>query len=114
VKFPQTPDDIKQEIYLSIDKYGNALGQRYRQLKKVLQQVDGKLVTEGLIEVFADKTRGERTYREQEFAGKLLYELKPETESLLTDILERTLENYNLSVKELPLYLVDKFGLTHM
>jgi isocitrate dehydrogenase kinase/phosphatase len=114
MKFPQTPEDIKQEIYLSIDKYDNALNQRYRQFKKILQQVDDKLVTEGLIRVFADKTRGERTYQEQTFAGKLLYELKPDTDLSLTDILERVLDNYNLSIEELPFYLADKFGLTYV
>jgi hypothetical protein len=57
MKFPQTPDDIKQEIYLSVDKYANATSQRYRQLMKMLQVVYEVLITEGLIAVFADKPR---------------------------------------------------------
>jgi hypothetical protein len=57
MKFPQTPDDIKQEIYLSVDKYANATSQRYRQLMKMLQVVYEILITEGLIAVFADKPR---------------------------------------------------------
>jgi hypothetical protein len=62
MKFPRTPDEIKQEIYLSIDKRQYANSQRYSQLKKILLQADDKIIAEGIIEVFADKSRGERPY----------------------------------------------------
>jgi hypothetical protein len=72
------------------------------------------LITPGLIAVFADKTRGGKPYQEQAFAGKLLYELRPETNISLKNIPEKTLDNYNLSVEELPLYIRDKFGIQEM
>lgn len=112
MKFPLTAEQIKKEIYLSIDKnyYAGSLG--YKQLKQMLLQAKHEILLEGILQVFEDTSRGERNFVEQEFAGKLLYELKPDTKVTLQEILFRTLPNYNLSVAELPLYLAEKYGLS--
>ncbi|QHT65933.1 hypothetical protein GXP67_04235 [Rhodocytophaga rosea] len=111
MKFPLTAEQVKQEIYLSIDKNYYAGSLRYRQLKKTLLQAKHEIIVEGILQVFEDTSRGERNFVEQEFAGKLLYELKPDTRLTLMEVLYRTLPNYNLSVVELPMYLAEKYGL---
>jgi hypothetical protein len=112
MKFPLTAEQVKKEIYSSIDKNYYAGSLRYRQLKKMLLQAKHEIILEGILQVFEDTSRGERNFVEQEFAGKLLYELKPDTKLTLLEILYRTLPNYNLSVAELPFYLVEKYGLS--
>jgi hypothetical protein len=80
------------------------------QLRRKLERLPVSQRSEALLAVFADQTRTETAYLDQETAGKLLLSLVPEPRQSLEEILRSAAGNWNLSVEQLPFYLRDVFG----
>src|SRR5688500_16977585 len=98
MKFPTTPDEVEREILISSDKFRDLGDLRIRQLIKILPKVDAEILVEGIIRVF-EKGNGADSYsQDQEFAGKILEEIKPISHKDLTEILSRVLRNWDKSV----------------
>ena len=110
MKFPKTPDDVKNEILLSSDKYDNIADLRIRQLIKILPKVPDEIIVEGVIRVFEIQDRPEKLNLDQEFAGKVLARLNPKSQMDLIELIQRTLGNWNKSVEQLPFWVVDNYG----
>lgn len=109
MKFPETADDVAREILISSDK-SNELGDlRIRQLIHILPKVNSELIVEGVIKVLENDTRPEKHSQDQEFAGKVLENVKPKTESNLKNLLLRVLKNWDKSVEQFPFWLRDNY-----
>ena len=80
------------------------------QLRRKLERLPANQRGEALLGVFADQSRIETAYQDQETAGNLLLSLLPETLQSLEDILKSAAGNWNLSVEQLPFYLRTVFG----
>ena len=80
MKFPKSADDVENEILSSADKFKELGDLRIRQLIHILPKADPEIVVEGVIRVF-EKGGGANTYsQEQEFAGKVLESINPQTQ----------------------------------
>ena len=110
MKSPKKPEDIKDEIRVSISRGYFANSLRYRQLKKLLLLADEEIILDGILQVFEDNSIENRRFKEQTFTGNLLKELNPLANIDLENILKRVLPNYDPSIEELPFYLCDNFG----
>lgn len=80
MKIPKTSEDIKNEIFKSVDKIEEIGDLRIRQLIKILDKVDDNIIIDGIIEVFENENRVEKLYTDQKNAGILLKKLNPKTE----------------------------------
>ena|GEM_PF-612311 len=100
--------DIQEKLYKAID--GPTEMQEIRHLMLKLKKLDENVVAEGLLAVFFDDTRGEKKFKDQTMAGGLLIKLKPKYERNLREDILRSLDNWNVSVEELPWYLAEKVG----
>jgi len=80
------------------------------QLRMKLQQLPRELRAEALLGVFADASRPETAFGDQEIAGQLLVSLHPECVRPLDDILRSTASTWNVSVEQLAIYVRDVFG----
>ena len=98
----KTAEEIRQKIY--------AGHWRPREVSLALEKLGGEIIFDALYGVFLDKSRGERHFTDQEIVGKMLYELQPKTSKGLKSLVRDCLENWNLSVEELPFYFRDVFG----
>ncbi|RPD43410.1 hypothetical protein [Paracnuella aquatica] len=111
MKFPETADDVEREILISSDKYKEVRDLRIRQLIHILPKVNSEVVVEGVIRVF-EKGGGANTYsQDQEFAGKVLESINPETQRHPTEVLQRVLKNWDKSVEQFPFWLRDNYGI---
>jgi hypothetical protein len=111
MKFPETADDVEREILISSDKYKDLSDLRIRQLIHILPKVDSEVVVEGVIRVF-EKGGGANTYsQDQEFVGKVLESINPETQRHPTEVLQRVLKNWDKSVEQFPFWLRDNYGI---
>jgi len=98
----KTAEEIRQKIYLG--------HWRPREVSLALEKLGEEVVFDALYGVFLDKSRGERHFSDQEIAGKMLFELQPKIDRELKPLVRDCLENWNLSVEELPFYFRDVFG----
>ena len=73
--------------------------------RKFAKLPDGKKF-HTLLRVFTESNH----YGDQQVAGRLLVENKPNCDESLAEILKSTAPTWNLSVEELPFYLSDNFG----
>jgi len=110
MKFPTNSDDIKNEIFISADKYDSLGDLRIRQLIRILSKVDDEMIVEGVIKVFETSSRQNTLMLDQKFGGKILKQLKPKSEVELELLAKRTLGNWNKSVEELPLWFFENYG----
>jgi hypothetical protein len=110
MKFPETAEDVKQEILRSSDKARELGDLRIRQLIHILPNVPPELVVEGVIRVFEDESRPETRFQDQKFAGKVLERIHPVSEKDLKDVLLRILKNWNKSVEQFPFWLRRNYG----
>lgn len=111
MKLPLKPEDLKNEIFESIDKMDKIGDLRIRQLIKILSKVNDQIIIEGIIEVFENENRIESLYNDQKSAGTILRTLNPKTEQSAQLIISRTLKNWNKSVEEFPFWLKDNYGI---
>ncbi|SEO92679.1 hypothetical protein SAMN05444671_4000 [Flavobacterium sp. CF108] len=111
MKFPTTPEDLKNELFNSVDKINQVGDLRIRQLIQILPKVSDEIIIEGIIQVFEDENRVDSVYTDQKYAGIILKKLNPKTEESAASILSRTLKNWNKSVEELPFWMKDNYGI---
>ncbi|MDJ1470457.1 hypothetical protein [Xanthocytophaga flava] len=108
MKFPQTPEDIENEILISSEKAQNFGDLRIRQFIKILLLIkDQEIIVEGIIRIFENTNN----FLAQEFAGKVLEEINPKTHKDLKEVLTRTTKEWNVSVEQLPIWLQINYGL---
>ena len=111
MNLPKTSEDLKIEIFKSVDKLDKIGDLRIRQLTKILSKVNDQIIIDGIIEVFENEDRSEKLYADQKNAGIILKKLNPKTKVSIESILDRTLKNWNKSVEELPFWLKDNYGM---
>src|SRR4051812_23140502 len=111
MKFPQTSDEIKSEILICSDKFTEVGDLRIRQLIKILRKVDPEIVVEAVLMVFENVTRPDKSFQDQEFAGKILQQLNPTSKKDLKEVLTRTLKNWNKSVEQFPFWMKINYGI---
>ncbi|MDJ1483003.1 hypothetical protein QNI16_21050 [Cytophagaceae bacterium YF14B1] len=108
MKFPQTPEDIENEILISSEKAQNFGDLRIRQFIKILLLVkDQEIIVEGIIRIFENT----ENFLAQEFVGKVLEEINPQTHKDLKEVLTRTIKEWNVSVEQLSIWLQINYGL---
>ncbi|MCD9575531.1 hypothetical protein [Flavobacterium soyae] len=111
MKFPTTPEDLKNELFNSVDKINLVGDLRIRQLIQILPKVNNKVIIEGIIQIFENEKRIDSVYTDQKYAGIILKKINPKTEESAASILSRILKNWNRSVEELPFWLKDNYGI---
>lgn len=76
------------------------------QLQQKFNSVPDAEKFHAILSVFTESN----VYADQQSAGKLLVDYKPQCDDSLTEILTSIAPTWNLSVEELPFYLSDVFG----
>jgi hypothetical protein len=114
MKFPKTADDIESEILISSDKSKELGDLRIRQLIKILPKVNSEIIVEGVIRIFENGKSVESNSQDQEFAGKVLEDINPESKKDLNEILQRVLKNWDKSVEQFPFWLRDNYGVNKL
>ncbi len=114
MKFPETADDIESEILISSDKSKELGDLRIRQLIKILPKVNSEIIVEGVIRIFEIRKSVESNSQDQEFAGKVLEKINPESKKDLKEILQRVLKNWDKSVEQFPFWLRDNYGVNKL
>jgi hypothetical protein len=102
-------EEIKNLVVERAKKYGPNNPQQIKQLSFVLGKTEPEEVFYGLYEVFI--TVPGQDFESQELAGKLLYRVKPKLYLELVPLITNVLENWNVSVEELPFYFRDLCGI---
>jgi hypothetical protein len=95
------------------ESFREALRSHKHTLLQLRRKVEKLSVTEranALLAFFVDQGSVEADYRDQNRAGDLLLELVPEPRQSLDQILTLAAPRWNLSVRQLPLYLREVFG----
>jgi hypothetical protein len=111
MKFPETAEDVKQEILVSSHKYKELGDLRIRQLIQILPKANPEIVAEGVIRVL-EKGGGNDSYsQDQEFAGKVLENINPKSQKDAVEVLQRVLQNWNKSVEQFPFWLRNNYGI---
>ena len=108
---PKTSDELKNEIYISVDKSKDIGDLRIRQLIKILPNVSDEIILEGIISVFESERREKIYYCDQEFAGQVLKRIKPKSKLEPINLLKRVLKNWDVSVEELPIWFKENYGI---
>lgn len=101
----------------SADRFGARNPQQYKFLRLRLMKNSADELGYGLLDLFFTAPGDHRNIERQELAGRLLLELSPQFEFDLKTTLRMVLPNYELSVEQLPQYLVGIFGkdeVTHV
>lgn len=102
-------EKITELIVERANKFGPYNPQQLKQLDFVLSKLDPEEVFYGLYMVFISAPC--QAFAPQELAGKLLVSVKPELKLDLAPLIVGVLENWNVSVEELPLYFRDICGI---
>lgn len=80
------------------------------QLRRKLEALPSSERFSVLIRIFADDSRAQDAFGDQEYAGRLLVDLRPSPRQPLDEIIRAVLPTWNVSVEQLPLFLADTFG----
>lgn len=102
-------NEITELIVERANKYGPNNPQQIKQLSFSLAKVDSEEVFYGLYEVF--KSIPGQDYMSQELAGKILFKVRPRLHLDLIPIIQGVLNNWNVSVEQLPYYFRDLCGI---
>jgi hypothetical protein len=102
-------EEITKLIIERAKRFGPDNHQQIKQLSFALSKSDPEEVFYGLYMVFL--TESPQPFPQQELAGKLLFILKPKVNLELAPVIECVLENWDVSVEELPFYFRDIFGI---
>ena len=111
MNIPKTSDDFQNEFYSSIDLMDKIGDLRFRQFIDKLNKVSDEIIVDGIVKVFENKKRPETEYIDQKYAGKILEVLKPKSKIDLSLIIKSTIENWNKSVEEFPLWIKENYGI---
>jgi phytoene dehydrogenase-like protein len=103
-----TVEHIHNEILKASDKPGDL---KLRQLFKGFAKLDQEMIVLAVIQVIENTGRPETLFRDQEFAGRVLQEIKPNSTMDLETVLLRTLRNWDKSIEEFPFWIRDNYGL---
>ena len=104
-----TAEQIVKKIRDVAATYGRN-PQQFRQLEAAMRSSAPVEVFEGLLRVFQEAGNPTLRFEEQEYAGEMLWFLKPPCGRPLAEVLRSVLGNYDLSVEELPWYLAEQHG----
>jgi len=102
-------DEITELIVERANKYGPNNPQQIKQLSFYLAKVDPEEVFHGLYGVF--KSIPSQDYMSQELAGKILSKVMPRLYLDLVPLIKGVLENWNVSIEQLPFYFRDLCGI---
>jgi hypothetical protein len=101
------PEQIQSELLEAIN--GPNGWQSLQHLMLKLKKENSKKVLDALLDVFFLKENN--YFRVQVGAGGLLWKLKPKYERNLREDIKRSLQNWNVSVEELPWYFAEVMGI---
>lgn len=101
---------IAKEIFSIADTVGSRDAKQLKQLRKKLGALNQRELFEGLFLVFLDQSDSTKQFERQQLAGRLLYMLRPPCPYDPKDAIRMTIDNFNVSVEELPWYLAVIFG----
>lgn len=110
MKIPTNSNDLKNELFTSIDLFDKIGDLRIRQLMKLLPKISDDIIIEGIVQVFENENRPETLYIDQKYAGKILLNFNPKTNQDIEVVLLRVLKNWNKSVEEFPFWLEKNYG----
>jgi hypothetical protein len=111
MKFPQTAEDVEQEILVSSYKYKELGDLRIRQLMRILPKVNPEIVIEGVIRVLEKGGGTDTNSQNQEFAGMVSEGINPKSQKDPAKVLQRVLQNWDKSVEQFPFWLRDNYGI---
>ena len=95
------------------DEFITAVHSRKHTLPQLRRKLEALPASERfgvLIRIFADSSRAQDAFGDQEYAGRLLVELRPSPHQPLDEIIRAVLPTWNVSVEQLPFFLADTFG----
>jgi hypothetical protein len=110
MKFPNSAEDVEQEILISVGKYEQHQGLRIKQLAHVLQKANSEIIVEGVVRIFERDCESDN-YAQQEFAGRILEMVRPKSQKDAKQLLQRGLKNWNKSVEQFPFWLRHNYGI---
>jgi len=108
---PQSPDDLKNEIYQSSDKFERIGDLRIRQLLRILPNVSEELIVEAVVSIFEDQTRISKSLLDQELAGKVLAATQAKSIKDPKELVRRALVNWNKSIEQFPFWLKHNYDI---
>lgn len=108
MKFPDTPDKLRDEILLASIATGYL---RFNQLLNLLKKENVKpnVILEGAISVF-DLYQPGTNYQDQKLAGIILQEFNPDTQIEIHILASRVFPVWNKSVHEIPHWFARNYG----
>ncbi|RKR09254.1 hypothetical protein C8C83_0873 [Flavobacterium sp. 90] len=109
MKIPKSSEDLIQEIFLCVDLTEKLGDLRIRQLMRLLPKVSDEIILKSVIKVFSNKDRNETLYLDQLYAGKILTNVNPKSQLDIKSILDEILENWNKSIRDMPLWLFNNY-----
>jgi hypothetical protein len=95
------------------DEFISALHSRKHTLPQLRRKLESLAPSERmavLIRIFSDFSRPAEAFGDQEYAGRLLVDLRPAVTQDATTIIREIISTWNVSVEQLPIYLADVFG----
>jgi len=110
MKIPKSSQDLIEEIFTCVDLSEKLGDLRIRQLCKILNKVSDEIIIEGVIQIFENKNRNNTLYLDQLYAGQILTQINPKSTLDLKLILDKTLDNWNKSISNLPHWLLNNYG----
>ncbi|QGK75395.1 hypothetical protein [Flavobacterium sp. SLB02] len=109
MKIPKSSQDLIEEIYICVDLSEKLGDLRIRQLYKILNKVSDEIIIQGVIQIFENKNRNNTLYLDQLYAGQILTQINPKSTIDLKLILDKTLDNWNKSISNLPYWLLNNY-----
>jgi hypothetical protein len=101
-------EEIKNKFYKAVD---NPAGwQHVSHFFKKLKAEKPNVVLDVLLSVFIEKSEKNSLYAVQELAGGCLWKLRPKYKRNPGEDIRNILQNWDVSVEELPWYFVDAIG----
>jgi hypothetical protein len=110
MKHPQTPEMLKTEILKASDNWLGGSDQYFGQLLKILPEVPGQVIAEGVFLVFEESERPDQMYTDQKLSGIILQQLTPAYDGDPLVLLNRLIKSWNKSVPGLPEWFMDNYG----
>ena len=111
MNIPKTSEDFQNEFYSSLDLMNKIGDLRIQQFMVGLNKVSDEIIVDGIVKVFKNKTRPQKEYTDQKYAGKILEKLNPKSDIDLIRVLKSTIGNWNKSVEEFPFWLKENYGI---
>src|SRR2546430_2011968 len=97
-----TSEMVVSKLYKAVDTTERLDEQRLEQWIEALGRRPGDEAFNALIGVFCNADRPSSRYLDQEYAGRLLFALKPPSPLEFQTVIRRILPTWNLSIEQLP------------